>query len=76
MGFDGASRVNPGLSGSGALIRDSEKEGKVVKEVCVELVETTNNVAECSALIEGLKALKEMGVRHVLAKGDSTLVIK
>ena len=36
----------------------------------------TNNMAEYEALIFGLKAALAMGVRQLLAKGDSQLIIK
>ena len=52
---DGACLDNPGLGGWSAILiyQDKEKEISGVKE------NTTNNIMELTAVIEGLKALKE-----------------
>ena len=36
----------------------------------------TNNEAEYEAMITGLKLAKELGIAHLLVKGDSKLVIE
>jgi len=36
----------------------------------------TNNMAEYKALIHGLEIALELGVRQLLAKGDSQLIVK
>ena len=54
---DGGSRGNPGPSAIGFVI---EGDGIEKKEVGEYIGETTNNVAEYSAVIAGLKKLKSM----------------
>jgi ribonuclease HI len=48
---------------------------QVVRLVYPFSVRTTNNVAEWCALILGLAACKELGVRKLVCRGDSKLVI-
>ena len=55
---DGGSRGNPGPSGAGAVILDSEKN--VLKEVIKYTGEQTNNFAEYEAVIIGLEGLKRL----------------
>jgi len=43
--------------------------------VCVTLGHATNNVAEYRGLISGLEAARDLGVRRLLVKGDSLLVV-
>ena len=52
---DGACSGNPGVGGWAAIL---EYNGKT-KELCGAQAETTNNRMELTAVIEGLKALKE-----------------
>ena len=52
---DGACSGNPGPGGWGAVLRYGERE----KELCGGESETTNNRMELTAVIMGLKALKE-----------------
>ena len=80
MFFDGASKRNPGDAGFGAVIfdrdsADTEDAMRVIREVKGYMPQETNNVAEYSGLIAGLAACLEIGVRDVLVKGDSKLVI-
>lgn len=55
MFTDGACSGNPGPGGWGTILRFGELE----KELCGGEKETTNNRMELTAVIEGLKALKE-----------------
>ena len=73
--FDGGSRGNPGNAGAGMALFDSETG---MEQWCAYkwLESTTNNVAEYEGLIIGLEMAKDMGVRHLLCEGDSTLIIK
>ena len=52
---DGACSGNPGPGGWGTILRYKGRE----KELCGGEANTTNNRMELTALIEGLKALKE-----------------
>ena len=71
--FDGACRGNPGPMGIGAVLLEN---GKKVKEISKRLGKGTNNIAEWSALIEGLKMAKAHGCRELEVRGDSQLIIK
>ena len=73
--IDGASRGNPGKAGIGVVLKD--KENKVIEEVGQYIGETTNNVAEYRALLEGLKrALARGGVTGVEIFSDSELLVR
>ncbi|WP_433609502.1 histidine phosphatase family protein [Dactylosporangium sp. CA-139114] len=71
---DGGSRGNPGPAGYGAVVRD--ESGAVLAERLGALGVTTNNVAEYSGLIAGLKAARELGADEVDVRMDSKLVIE
>jgi probable phosphoglycerate mutase len=70
---DGASRGNPGPAGAGAQITDGD--GAVLAEIAEGLGETTNNVAEYTAVIRGLERALELGAREVVLRSDSQLLI-
>src|SRR5205823_8884164 len=73
---DGGSRGNPGPAGYGAVVRDAAT-GEVLAEVSDSLGRATNNVAEYSGLIAGLKAAA--GVARgadVEVRMDSKLVVE
>ena len=70
---DGASRGNPGPAGIGVQI--TTEDGTVVSEIARGIGETTNNVAEYTAVIEGLAQAKELGARSVTLRSDSLLLI-
>ena len=73
--FDGGSRSNPGIAGCGMVIFDSES-GLEVWSAYKFLNHATNNEAEYTSLCEGMKFAKLMGIKHLVAEGDSQLVIK
>lgn len=60
--IDGASRGNPGEAGVGIVIKGHN--GQTVKEIFKYIGVTTNNRAEYTALIEGLKAVKQFIVHR------------
>jgi ribonuclease HI len=70
---DGAARGNPGPAGAGAIVVD--EGGAVLAEVAEGLGETTNNVAEYTAVIRGLEEAKRLGAHEVLLRSDSQLLI-
>lgn len=74
MFTDGASRGNPGEAGIGVLIED--ESGHIVKKLARYLGKATNNQAEYTALIDGLKAAVELGADEVSVFADSELVVK
>jgi ribonuclease HI len=71
---DGASRGNPGPAGIGAQITD--EDGNVLAEIAEWIGETTNNVAEYTAVLEGLRKASELGARRVHLRSDSKLLIE
>ena len=73
--FDGCSKGNPGMSGAGAVIYD---------EQLVEIWSTahfvgrcsTNNEAEYTGLLIGLRKCVDLEIDHLLVRGDSQLIIR
>jgi broad specificity phosphatase PhoE/ribonuclease HI len=72
---DGGSRGNPGPAGYGALVKDAAN-GDLLAERQDSLGVTTNNVAEYSGLIAGLRAAAELGASHVEVRMDSKLAVE
>ena len=72
---DGGSRGNPGPAGYGAVVRDAGT-GEVLAEVSGGLGVATNNVAEYSGLIAGLRAALAQGATSAEVRMDSKLVIE
>jgi len=70
---DGAARGNPGPAGAGSQL--TTPDGDVVAEIAEGLGETTNNVAEYTAVILGLERAGELGATEVLLRSDSQLLI-
>jgi ribonuclease H / adenosylcobalamin/alpha-ribazole phosphatase len=73
---DGGSRGNPGTAGYGAVVRDA-----VTREVLAELSEpigrATNNVAEYSGLVAGLRAAGKLAPgASAEVRMDSKLVVE
>ena len=71
---DGGSRGNPGPAAAGFVIDDSEGGRLAARAFC--LGETTNNVAEYTALIRALEAAREIGGARLIVLCDSELVVK
>jgi formyltetrahydrofolate-dependent phosphoribosylglycinamide formyltransferase len=71
---DGGSRGNPGPAGAGFLLKG--ENGQVLLGRGLFLGHTTNNVAEYTAVREGLRAAKELGVRRVCLFSDSELLVR
>jgi len=73
---DGGSRGNPGPAGFGAVVRD-QATGELLREICDSIGTATNNVAEYSGLIAGLRAAAEISPgADVEARMDSRLVVE
>ena len=73
---DGGSRGNPGPAAYGAVVRE-EATGEALVELAGHLGVTTNNVAEYTGLLEGLRAAMEVDPdAHVEARLDSKLVVE
>jgi ribonuclease HI len=71
---DGGSRGNPGPAASGAVLLD--RSGSQIESVGSYLNVATNNVAEWTALVEGLEAALRLGIRRLAVRLDSELVVK
>ncbi len=71
---DGASRGNPGPAGIGLVLLQPETGYQ--EEYCRYLGEATNNVAEYTALAEGLALAVERGARKIVHRTDSELLVK
>lgn len=71
---DGASKGNPGDAGIGVVI--SDEKGRVIREVAEYIGKQTNNVAEYSALIRGLKEAADLGATQVAICTDSELLAR
>lgn len=72
--IDGASRGNPGPSGIGIVFFDGQD--KVVKKLFKFIGNTTNNVAEYSALIYAMQEALMDRYDEVKVKSDSELLTK
>ncbi|MEN6577962.1 MAG: phosphoribosylglycinamide formyltransferase [Phycisphaerales bacterium] len=71
---DGGSRGNPGPAAAGFVICDAA--GKPVRAKAFYLGETTNNVAEYTALIKALESAGDLGATEVTVYTDSELMVK
>lgn len=71
---DGGSRGNPGISGAGAIIYDTEDQE--IDRVGVYTGIATNNVAEYTGVIEGMKLALKHDITHLEIKLDSKLVVE
>jgi ribonuclease HI len=70
--FDGSTHSKK--AGAGVVLIDPS--GEQVKYMVLLDFEATNNMAEYEALIFGLMVALSLGVRELLVKGDSQLVIR
>jgi ribonuclease HI len=74
ISIDGASRGNPGPGGIGVVIYNGA--GEVIREVGEYIGETTNNVAEYTALIRGLEESLKLGGTSIRIQTDSELLAR
>ena len=71
--FDGGCQPNPGPGAGSYWIESPDK--RVIEEGGVYLERCTNNIAEYTGFIEGLKACIRLGINEVYIEGDSMLVV-
>ena len=71
---DGGSRGNPGPAASAFILADPTGRRLLAKAML--LGETTNNVAEYTALIRALEAAQELGATDVTVLSDSELLVR
>src|SRR5262245_15118520 len=70
---DGASRANPGPAAF-AYIIERPGESAIEEKGC--LGDTTNNIAEYTALIRALEHAQRLGGRRLVINSDSELMVK
>lgn len=70
---DGGARGNPGPAGTGFVIWDGDE---LVHSGGEYIGETTNNVAEYTAVIHALEQAKKMGAKKIEFYLDSELVVR
>lgn len=71
--IDGSSRGNPGPSGIGVIIVSGQE---VIKNISKYIGETTNNIAEYSALIYALQEALVMHLYNIKINTDSELLYR
>jgi ribonuclease HI len=71
---DGGSRGNPGPAAFGVSIQ--RPDGTEIEGIGETIGVATNNVAEYSAVVVGLRRCKAMGARVVHVRSDSQLLIE
>lgn len=72
LNFDGASRGNLGKIGIGYIIY--HWDGSIKAKMAKPIGETTNNMAELEAVVEGLFLCMEIDVKKVVVEGESHIV--
>ena len=74
---DGGSRGNPGIAAGGAVVVD-ESTGVLIAQIGVYVGHATNNVAEYSGMLAGVKFAVEHSTDDVdiLVRMDSKLVVE
>jgi len=72
--IDGGSRGNPGPAATGFILTD--KDGNQFCAKGLFLGETTNNVAEYTAISNALQAAKNIGAKKIEVFSDSELLVK
>ena len=75
LNFDGSARPNPGYAGWGFVLVD-DYGTEIARESGFLGYQNTNNQAEWEGLIQGMESAERHGIRRLLVKGDSELVIK
>jgi len=71
---DGGARGNPGPAAIGASITDLD--GTELDAISEYIGETTNNVAEYTAVLRGLEVAADLGADEVTVRSDSELLIR
>ena len=71
--IDGASKGNPGHAGIGVIICQN---GQVLKNISSYIGQTTNNVAEYTALIQALQEALILKAENIAINTDSQLLYR
>ncbi|GLJ10967.1 hypothetical protein SUGI_0139020 [Cryptomeria japonica] len=73
INFDGASTGNPGRSGIGCIVRDTQ--GICIKEIVEDIGLATNNEVKFRAALRSLQLGVESGIQKIHLESDSLNVI-
>jgi ribonuclease HI len=73
LAVDGAARGNPGQAGAGIVLLPADGSAHRFGEY---LGEATNNVAEYRAMLIGMQKAADLGIRDLLVRSDSELIVK
>jgi ribonuclease HI len=73
LAVDGAARGNPGQAGAGIVLLAADGSTHRFGEY---LGEATNNVAEYRAMLIGMQKAADLGIRDLLVRSDSELIVK
>lgn len=73
LNCDGASKGNPGKSGSGGIIRNYK--GQLIQAFASFEGFISNNRSECLAILKGLQICKNLNINHIIVESDSKMVI-
>lgn len=73
LNVDGGCCGNPRAAGGGGILWDSN--GDVVVGFSHYYGQATNNIAECKAVLDGLRLCKQLRLRDVLIESDSLVII-
>jgi len=71
---DGASRGNPGPSAAGFILTDSS--GKQLQAKAFFLGNTTNNIAEYTAILKALEEARQIAAGQIMVFSDSELLVR
>jgi len=71
---DGGSRGNPGIAGCGVYITDAD--GQSLERRFKSIGTTTNNIAEYTAILLGIRRAIELGATSIGLFADSKLAIE
>jgi ribonuclease H / adenosylcobalamin/alpha-ribazole phosphatase len=74
LSTDGGARGNPGPAAYGFVLES--EDGDVLAAQGRAIGRATNNVAEYSGLVAGMKKAAELGVRELEVVSDSELLVK
>lgn len=73
LSFGGSPRGDPRNSRNGCIIRDWN--GKIIKSLSKPLHIGTSNNSKLKSLIDGLNICKDLRIKKLVIKGDSTISI-
>lgn len=73
--FDGGSRGNPGVAGSGMVLYDPDDMTELWCGWKYLGDDATNNSAEYYGLLLGIQCARSLGIRKLRAEGDSRLIV-